>query len=292
MNYAESELILNTDGSIYHLNLLPEHVAPTIFTVGDPERVGEVSKHFDKIEVRRQHREFVSHIGTFKGQRVMVISTGIGTDNIDIVMTELDALVNIDFETRAVKQKLTPLSIIRLGTSGSIHESVAVDSLVVSEMAIGLDNLMHFYDAEQSSNEFGMADQLADYLEAKSEELVLMPYVFSADKTLLKMFGATQFTKGITVTSSGFYAPQGRILRGRATEPKLVQLLNGFKTKNGILTNIEMETAGIYGMARLLDHKAISVSAILANRLTGQFSPNPQQVIEKMIEQVINIVIP
>jgi uridine phosphorylase len=291
MHYTESELILNTDGSIYHLNLLPEHVAPTIFTVGDPERVGEVSKHFDKIEVRRQHREFVSHIGTFKGQPVMAISTGIGTDNIDIVMTELDALVNIDFQTRKVKSKLTPLSIIRLGTSGSIQESVAIGSLLVSEMAVGLDNLMHFYEAQQSSTEFDIADQLADYLEAKSEDLVLMPYVFSADKTLLKKFDSPQFTKGITVTSSGFYGPQGRILRGRATESKLVQLLNGFKMKKGSLTNIEMETAGIYGMARLLDHKAVSVSAILANRLTGQFSSNPKHIIDTLIEQVLNIVV-
>lgn len=291
MKYSESELILNKDGSIYHLNLLPEHVAPTIFTVGDPERVGEVSKHFDKIEVRRQHREFVTHIGTLKGQRVMAISTGIGTDNIDIVMTELDALVNIDFESRQTKSKLTPLSIIRLGTSGSIQESIDVDSIVVSEMAVGFDNLMHFYDAPQLGNELSFADQLADYLETKSEDLVLMPYVFSADKTLLKMFDNAQFIKGTTVTTSGFYAPQGRILRGGATEPKLVKLLNAFKMKNTALTNIEMETAGIYGMARLLEHKAVSVSAILANRLTGRFSDNPQQTVEKMIKQVLDNVI-
>lgn len=290
MKYSESELILNADGSIYHLHLRPEDVAPIIFTVGDPERVGEVSKHFDKIEVRRQHREFVTHIGTFKGQRVMAISTGIGTDNIDIVMTELDALVNIDFENREVKSSLTPLSIIRLGTSGSIQEAIGVDSIVVSELAVGLDNMMHFYDAPQLSHEFDLADQLADYLEAKSEDLVLMPYVFSADKTLLKLFDNGQFIKGMTVTSSGFYAPQGRILRGGATEPKLVKLLQAFKMKNATLTNMEMETAGIYGMARLLDHKAISVSAILANRISGRFSENPQRTVEKMIEQVLNII--
>jgi uridine phosphorylase len=291
MKYSDSELILNKDGSIYHLNLLPEHVAPIVFTVGDPERVGEVSKHFDKIEVRRQHREFVTHVGTLKGQRVMAISTGIGTDNIDIVMTELDALVNIDFESRQVKSKLTPLSIIRLGTSGSIQEGIDVDTIVVSEAAVGFDNLMHFYDAPQLGNELNLADQLADYLEAKSEDLVLMPYVFSADKTLLKMFDNGQFIKGTTVTTSGFYAPQGRVLRGGATEPKLVKLLNTFKLKNTALTNIEMETAGIYGMARLLEHKAVSVSAILANRITGRFSENPQQIVEKMIEQVLNMVV-
>jgi uridine phosphorylase len=291
MAYSDSELILNADGSIYHLHLLPEQVAPIVFTVGDPERVGEVSKHFDKIEWKTQHREFVSHIGTLRGQRVMAISTGIGTDNIDIVMTELDALVNIDFETREAKADLTPLSIIRLGTSGSIQEAVDVDTIVVSEMAVGLDNLMHFYDAVQTTLEYDIADQLSDYLEKKSEDLVLMPYVFSADKNLLQLFDSEQFKKGITVTSSGFYAPQGRILRGGGTEPKLVGLLNGFKMKTGALTNMEMETAGIYGMARLLGHRAVSVSAILANRVTGQFSTQPQKTVEQMIETVVNAVV-
>ena len=292
MVYSDSELILNADGSIYHLNLLPEDVAPIVFTVGDPERVGEVSKHFDKIEIQRHHREFVTHVGTLRGQRVMVVSTGIGTDNIDIVMTELDALVNIDFTTRKVKTELTPLSIFRIGTSGSIQTDIDVDTLVVSTMAVGLDNLMHFYDASQQPNEFDLADQLADYLESKSEDLVLMPYVFSADKKLLQLFEKEQFTKGITVTSPGFYAPQGRILRGASTEPNLVKLLNAFKMKNASLTNFEMETAGIYGMARLLGHQAVSISVILANRMTGRFSENPQQAVEKMIEQVLNIVIP
>lgn len=292
MVYSDSELILRPDGSIYHLNLLPEHVAPIVFTVGDPERVGEVSKHFDKIDIQRNHREFVTHVGTLKGQRIMVVSTGIGTDNIDIVMTELDALVNIDFTTRTAKTELTPLSIIRIGTSGSIQEAIDVDSIVVSEMAVGLDNLMHFYDAPQQAKEFDLADQLADYLESKSEDLVLMPYVFSADKKLLQLFDKVQFAKGITVTSPGFYAPQGRILRGSGTEPNLVKLLNGFKMKNGSLTNFEMETAGIYGMARLLGHQAVSISTILANRITGRFSENPKRAIERMIEQVLNIIIP
>ena len=292
MAYSDSELVLNPDGSIYHLNLLPEHVAPIVFTVGDPSRVGEVSKHFDKIEVQRQHREFVTHVGTLRGQRVMVISTGIGTDNIDIVMTELDALVNIDFATRENKKELTSLSIIRMGTSGSIQESLDVDSFVVSEMAVGFDNLMHFYDAPQLAYEYEIADQLSDYLESKSEDLVLMPYIFSADKSLLQLFDNEQFKKGITVTASGFFAPQGRILRGGGAEPKLVKLLNAFKTKKGVLTNLEMETAGIYGMSRLLGHKAISVSAIFANRLTGRFCEHPQETVEKMIAQVLDIVIP
>ena len=291
MVYSDSELILNPDGSIYHLNLLPEHVAPIVFTVGDPERVGEVSKHFDKIDIQVQHREFVTHVGTLRGQRVMVVSTGIGTDNIDIVMTELDALVNIDFATRKAKSELTPLSIIRIGTSGSIQSDIDVNTIVVSEMAVGLDNLMHFYDAPQKPNEFDLADQLADYLESKSEDLVLMPYVYSADKKLLDLFDNKQFRKGITVTSPGFYAPQGRILRGGGTEPNLVKLLNGFKMKNNSLTNFEMETAGIYGMARLLEHQAVSISVILANRMTGRFSENPQQAVEKMIEKVLNIAV-
>ncbi|MBL7815371.1 MAG: nucleoside phosphorylase [Saprospiraceae bacterium] len=291
MAYSDSELILNTEGAIYHLNLLPEHVAPIIFTVGDPERVGEVSKHFDKIEVKRQHREFVTHTGTLRGQRVMVISTGIGTDNIDIVLTELDALVNIDFATRQPKKELTALTIVRLGTSGSLQASLDVDSFVVSEKAVGFDNLMHFYDAPQTSDELNLADQLADYLEAKSEDLILMPYVFSVDKKLCQLFDNEQFKKGITVTSCGFYAPQGRVLRGGNVEPKLVQLLSQFKIKNAALTNMEMETAGIYGLSRLLGHRAVSISVILANRLDGRFSANPHASIQKLIKTVLEIVV-
>jgi uridine phosphorylase len=291
MQFPDSELIINPDGSIYHLHLRPDQVAQTIITVGDPERVGEISKHFDKIEHKSQHREFVSHTGILRGVNITVISTGIGTDNIDIVLTELDALVNIDFETRTVKPKHTTLDIIRIGTSGSIQQMLPVDSLVVSTVGIGFDNLMHFYDADQQGDELVLADALGDYLEKKSEDLMLMPYVFKADKTLLNRFQNQGFIEGITVTAPGFYAPQGRILRGGVAEPKLLKMLNGFKHKTNQLTNLEMETAGIYGMARLLEHRAISFSAILANRMDLTFSKTPQKTVEQLIEKVLHTII-
>ena len=291
MIFPESELILNPDGSIYHLNLQPHQIAPTIITVGDPDRVGEVSKHFDSIEHRVQHREFITHTGILRGKPLTVISTGIGTDNIDIVMTELDALVNIDFNTREPKAALTVLDIIRVGTCGSMQSTAEVDSIIISTKAIGLDNLMHFYDAEQTGDELLLADALADYLEKKSEDLMIMPYAFSADKNLLQLFDNQGFIEGITVTAPGFYAPQGRILRGRQAEPKLLKLLMGFQYKKQMLTNFEMETSGIYGMARLLGHRAVSISAILANRADNTFSEQATKTVEILIQKVLNALI-
>ena len=288
MSFPESELIINPDGSIYHLNLQPHQIAPTIITVGDPDRVAEVSQHFDSVEHRVQHREFITHTGILRGKPLTVISTGIGTDNIDIVMTELDALVNIDFNKREPKADLTVLDIIRVGTCGSMQPTAEVDALIISTKAIGLDNLMHFYDAEQTGDELLLADALADYLEKKSEDLMIMPYAFSADKNLLQSFDNEGFMQGLTVTSPGFYAPQGRILRGRQAEPKLLKLLMGFQFKKQILTNFEMETAGIYGMARLLGHRAVSISAILANRADNTFSKQATKTVEMLIEKVLN----
>ncbi len=291
MHFPDSELIINPDGSIYHLNITPEQIAPTVITVGDPNRVGEVSKHFDKIEHKIQHREFVTHTGILRGQPISVISTGIGTDNIDIVMTELDALVNIDFETRETKPALTSLNIIRIGTSGSIQQDIPLDSFVISEKAVGFDNLMHFYDAQQNGDELVLADILADYLEKRSEDLMLIPYVFNADKSLLEKFNQPEFIRGTTLTAPGFYAPQGRILRGRSAEPKLLKILTSFKHGSTLLTNLEMETAGIYGMARLLNHKAISISAILANRCDNTFSLQASKSINSLIELTLNIIV-
>lgn len=288
----ETELILNPDGSIYHLHLKPEHITPLIIFVGDPDRVGEVSKHFDSIEHRAAHREFVTHIGTLRGQRLMVISTGIGTDNIDIVMNELDILANVDLETRKPKPQITPLSIVRLGTSGSLQAEIKVDSLVVSTIAVGFDNLMTFYDAAPTGEELTLADNLTMYLEHKNDDLLLIPSVFMADKKLLQQFDTEQFVKGVTVTAPGFYAPQGRILRGKAAEPKLVHILNTFRQKTLMLTNMEMETAGIYGLARLFGHRALSISAILANRIDGTFSTQAGATVERMITTALQILVP
>jgi uridine phosphorylase len=289
---SETELILNPDGSIYHLHLKPEHITPLIIFVGDPDRVGEVSKHFDSIEHRAAHREFVTHIGTLRGQRLMVISTGIGTDNIDIVMNELDILANIDLETRKPKAVITPLSIVRLGTSGSIQADIPVDSLIVSTIAVGFDNLMTFYDASPTGEELTLADNLTMYLEHKNDDLLLIPSVFSADKKLLQLFDIEGFTKGVTVTAPGFYAPQGRVLRGRSAEPKLILILNTFRQKTLMLTNMEMETSGIYGLARLFGHRALSISAILANRIDGTFSQQAAMTVERMIVTALKVLIP
>jgi uridine phosphorylase len=288
----ETELILNPDGSIYHLHLKPEHIVPLIIFVGDPARVDEVSKHFDSIEHRAAHREFVTHIGTLRGQRLMVISTGIGTDNIDIVMNELDILANVDLETRKPKAEITPLSIVRLGTSGSLQAEIQVDSLVVSTIAVGFDNLMTFYDAAPTGEELTLADNLTMYLEHKNDDLLLIPSVFMADKKLLQLFDTEQFVKGVTVTAPGFYAPQGRLLRGKAAEPKLVHILNTFRQKTLMLTNMEMETAGIYGLARLFGHRALSISAILANRIDGTFSTQAGATVERMITTALKILVP
>ena len=289
---SETEIILNPDGSIYHLHLKPEHITTLIICVGDPERVGEVSKHFDSIEHQSAHREFVAHIGTLRGQRLMAISTGIGTDNIDIVLNELDILANIDLETRKPKAEITPLSIVRLGTSGSLQAEILVDSLVVSTIAVGFDNLMTFYDAPPTGEELTLADNLTLYLEHKNDDLLLIPYVFQADRNLAQLFDNEDFTKGVTVTTPGFYAPQGRILRGKVAEPKLVLMLNLFRQKTLMLTNLEMETAGIYGLARLLGHRALSISAILANRIDGTFSQDPSATVEQMVMKALKILVP
>jgi uridine phosphorylase len=289
---SEAELILNPDGSIYHLHLKPEHIAPLVIFVGDPERVGEVSKHFDSIEHRAAHREFVSHVGTLRGQRLMVISTGIGTDNVDVVMNELDILANIDLETRQIKSKITSLTIVRLGTSGSLQAEIAVDSLVVTKTAVGFDNLMTFYNAPPTGEELTLADNLTMYLEHKNDDLLLIPYIFTADKSLLQLFDNEQFMQGVTVTAPGFYAPQGRVLRGRSAEPRLIQILNNFRQKTLMLTNMEMETAGIYGLARIFGHRALSISAILANRIDGTFSQQPAATVENMITTALKILVP
>jgi uridine phosphorylase len=291
MAFPTSELILNADGSIYHLQLKPEQLAPVIFTVGDPNRVSAVSQHFDSIEHRVAHREFVTHVGELRGQKVMCISTGIGTDNIDIVMNELDALANIDFTTREIKADFTPLSIIRIGTSGAIQPEIELDSFIVSETAIGFDNLMHFYNVSPSPDGLMLSEAIADYLESRNDEFMVLPYGFDADKRLLEKFPIETFKRGITVTAPGFYAPQGRLLRGRAAEPRLLKLLTGFKSKQQILTNIEMETAGIYGLARLLKHRAVSVSAILANRTNGTFSNQSETTVATLIEKVLAIIV-
>ena len=285
MPIKESELILNPDGSIYHLNLLPTDIANTIITVGDPDRVVSVSKHFDTIEVKKHKREFNTHTGTYKGKRITVISTGIGTDNIDIVFNELDALVNIDFDTREIKKELTSLDIIRIGTSGAIQSNIPINSFLISELAVGFDSLLHFYDSQHVQNEVLSQDiiQQTNWFDKKSE-----PYVVSANSGLVNQFKSDKTVIGFTATNVGFYGPQGRVLRLQTQDNNLNDKLAKFESNGKQITNLEMETAGIYGLASLLGHKALSLNAILANRATGQFSDTPTETVDRLITYTLN----
>ncbi len=280
----ETDLILNADGSIYHLNLLPEDIADTIITVGDPDRVSEVSIHFDSIELKKGKREFVTHTGYIGQNRITVLSTGIGTDNIDIVLNELDALANVDFQSRTEKQLKKSLNIIRIGTSGSLQESIAVDSILVSEYAIGLDSLMHYYNQALTLEEEHFKRAIESHFQGLTN---IFPYVAAADNDLLFQIGK-DLKHGITVTTPGFYAPQGRMLRARSSNDNLIRSFQNFNYNHHQITNLEMETAGIYALAKILGHKAISVNTILANRVSQQFSNAPQKAIKQSIELVLS----
>lgn len=283
IQFPESELILQKDGSIYHLGLRPDELAPTIITVGDPSRVQSVSKHFDEIHVVRQHREFITHTGRIGNIPVSVVSTGIGTDNIDIVFNELDALLNIDFKTRTTKPKLTSARIIRIGTTGSLRADLAVDSIVKSAFAIGLDNLMHFYKRENTAK----INQILASFQAAVPKLPVIPYYAEADAHLLRNIGA-DWRMGITLTCPGFYAPQGRILRYEATVDDILSQAGNWHSEDLEVTNFEMETAGIYGLSSLLRHRALSISAVVANRVKKQFSQNAAKTVNDLIVNVLD----
>ena len=284
---AESELIINARGAIYHLDLRPEELANNIITVGDPDRVDEVSKYFDSVEVRRQHREFVSHTGRLGNKRVTVVSTGIGTDNIDIVLNELDALVNINFDTRQINEQLRSLNIIRIGTSGSLQGDIPVDSFVVSTHGLGLDNLLNYYRLEHNEQEKQLLHSFITHTQLHTG--VCHPYISGAGAHLLKNF-VEGFHHGITVTCPGFYGPQGRILRLGIRNPELIDRLTQFNFGQHRISNFEMETAGIYGLGKLLGHHCISLSAIVANRIQKQFSKDSHKTIDQLIRKTLEIV--
>jgi uridine phosphorylase len=283
---AESELILNARGSVYHLDLRPEELAHTVITVGDPDRVKEVSKYFDAVEVKRQHREFVSHTGRVGKKRLTVVSTGIGTDNIDIVFNELDALVNIDLETRMIRPTLTALHIVRVGTSGSLQADVPVDSFLASTHGLGLDNLLHFYRQQNNEEEKQLVHAFVTHTGLNGG--IARPYISGASSGLLKHF-VEGFHQGITVTCPGFYGPQGRMLRLGLMYPELIDRLGDFQFGAHRITNFEMETAGIYGLGRLLGHSCLSLNAIVANRVNQTFTKDGAKVIEKLIKQTLEI---
>ncbi len=280
---AESELIINPDGSIYHLDLRPEDLAENIIFVGDPDRVGLVSQYFDIIEVKKGKREFITHTGTLRGKRLSVISTGIGTDNIDIVMNEIDALVNVDFDTREINKELKSVNIIRIGTSGSIQEDLAIGSILVSEYAIGFDALMQYYKKPYTAIEAVIKDAITEQL----SDLSFQPYVGRASDKLIAQF-ASELPKGMTMTAPGFYAPQGRSIRSVNVYPNLIELANKFRVGDRRITNLEMETAGIYALANMFGHHALSINAILASRVKEEFSKDPAVVVDLAIRHVLD----
>lgn len=287
MPIAHSELILTASQKVYHLNIGRDDLATTIITVGDPGRVAEVSKYFDDIEYTSTHREFVVHTGRLGAKRITVLSSGIGPDNIDIVLNELDAVANIDFDTREIKEQLTRLTIIRLGTCGSLQADVPVDSLVVSTHGIGLDNLMHYYQPEYTPAEVAMLDAFCEH--SLPTDSKVKPYVVSSDHHLLAQFDSS-FFKGITVTCPGFYAPQGRVLRAALQYPLLVDRLSSFAYENYRITNFEMESAAIFGLGRVLGHRCIAVNTVVANRIQKTFTHDGHRSVENLIQRSLELI--
>ena len=279
-----SELILNPDGSVYHLNLKPEHIAHDIIFVGDQNRVEKISSQFDTIEFSFQKREFKTHTGTLNGKRISVISTGIGPDNIDIVMNELDALVNIDLITRQLKTTLTSLNIIRIGTSGSLQADIPVDSFVMSKYGLGLDNMIRSYLVDEISNT-NMEEAFINHTHWDSRKG--RPYVISCSEKLEKLIESDKIHKGITATAGGFYGPQGRVLRLDIQDKNLNSKMDNFKFEGNRITNLEMETAAIYGLSKLLGHNSLSLNAIIANRATGTFSEDPYKAVDELIKYTL-----
>jgi uridine phosphorylase len=283
-----SELIINKRGAIYHLDLRPEEIADTIITVGDPFRVEKVSRHFDSIEHQSHHREFITHTGYIGSSRISVVSTGIGPDNIDIVMNELDALVNINFEQRMPADERKTLKLVRIGTSGSLQADIPVDSFVASTHGLGLDNLMHYYPFVNNDEESAILQSFRNQVHLNPN--LSSPYVFGAGGILLAKL-AEDCHVGITATCPGFYGPQGRNLRMGLSMPSLNPELTAFRLGNHRITNFEMETAALYGLSRCMGHQAMSMSAIVANRIAGQFSADADQVVDKLIRHVLERVV-
>ena len=280
-----SELILNKDGSVYHLNLKPENIADTIIFVGDQNRVAKVAKHFDSINFETQKREFKTITGTYKGKPLSVISTGIGPDNIDIVINELDALANINLETRTIKPEHTALSIIRIGTSGSLQSHIPVDSFVLSTYGLGLDGMLQSYDCE-AVLEKNIEDAFIEHTHWSPKKA--RPYIVKASSILIKILSSHKTFNGITATANGFYGPQGRILRLGLQDPDLNSKIDSFSFQNLKINNLEMETSAIYGLSKLLGHEALSMNAIIANRANGTFSEIPADTVENLIMYTLN----
>lgn len=285
MSIKQSELILNPDGSIYHLNLRPEHIATNIIFVGDQDRVDKISKHFDSIEFTTQKREFKTTTGTYKNKRFTVISTGIGPDNIDIVVNELDALVNIDLNTREPKKELTKLNIVRIGTSGSLQADIPVDSFVISSHGLDLNGLLHSYQIDDITNP-EIENAFVKHTNWSSKKA--FPLIIENSKELENKLSSAKTFTGITATAGGFYGPQGRVLRLAIQDSELNHKIDSFLFNEHRITNLEMETSAIYGLSKLLGHNACSINAIIANRANGSFSENPGKVVADLIKYALD----
>jgi uridine phosphorylase len=291
MKIQDAELILNADGSIYHLHLQPEHIANNIITVGDPDRVERVSKYFDRIEHKVHKREFYTHTGYIGQKRLTVISTGIGTDNIDIVLNELDALANVDLNNRTVKNSLKSLNIFRIGTSGAMRADIPVDSFLVSNFGVGMDGLLNYYDRTLNQREQALNRLINECLKENVVAIGVQPTVAEASSALISLFEKKEWHQGITLTATGFYAPQNRMIRAKPQLSDLFTKLEDISFEGLKITNLEMETAAIFGLANILGHKAISLNAILANRRSGQFSADPDKVVDKLIQETLEIIV-
>ncbi len=280
-----SELIINADGSIYHLNLRPEQIAENIIVVGDPGRVKMVSAHFDEIHHEVQNREFITHTGVYKGKPISVVSTGIGTDNIDIVLNELDALVNIDLNTRLPKETHKTLHIVRIGTSGGLQEELDVDSFLMSKCSIGFDGMLNFYEKR---NDVALLDIEAAFKKHMNWNPILNnPYIVPASEKLMKQIGY-DLTSGITISAPGFYGPQGRVLRLNLQVEDMNEQLRAFRFDADKITNYEMESSALYGLSAMLGHEALTICVIIANRYNKQYSKDYHPAVEKLIELVLD----
>ena len=284
----ESELILDSRGAIYHLGVRPEEIAQTILLVGDQDRVKKVSKHFDEVEFTFQHREFITHTGRLGNKRISVVSTGIGPDNIDIALNELDALANIDFESRTIKPSLNSLNLIRLGTSGSLQKDIPVDSFVAGTHGLGFDNVMHFYQKQNNDAESKLIE--AFKVHTGLTEGNVLPYVYEGSPALLQTF-ANGYTQGITIGCPGFFGPQGRVLRLGLAYPGLIEKLTHFRHENNFISNFEMESSAIYGLSRLMGHHSISLNVIVANRVAQEFSADSNKAVESLIKHSLELLV-
>jgi len=282
-----SELIINDRGAIYHLNVRPEEIADTIITVGDPERVASVSKYFDRVEHKLAHREFITHTGYIGQKRISVLSTGIGPDNIDIALNEIDALANINFDTRAIHDQKKSVSIIRMGTCGSLQGEVGVNEIVAGTHGLGIDNVLHFYERENTEEEKAILAAFDEHTKISAHKI--QPYIATASASLIKHF-TEGYSHGITVTCPGFYGPQGRILRLPLKMPNLVDQMTSFKYGQHRIANFEMETSAIYGLCNLLGHQCLSINVIIANRVKKEYSKDMGKAVDHMIQKSLGII--